>query len=31
MLRRYTDLKAADVHAVIGKPETPRLRRVNGI
>jgi integrase len=28
MLRRYTDIKAADVHAVVGKPKTPRLRAV---
>lgn len=28
MLKRYTDIKAADVHAAIGKPKTPRLRAV---
>jgi integrase len=28
MLRRYTDIKAADVHAIVGKPKSTRLRAV---
>lgn len=28
MLKRYTDIKPADVHAVVGKPKTPKLRSV---